>query len=716
MSIQVSMLHAGTQIKEAFSKFSQLEFKDGFGKLGELGGDVIALAVTAFTGYLIVDVLQNENLKTHQKILPTIGYLLGICVSLPLAIIIIAGAAALVPPFLFAASCVAVVRNVATYLEERAERNNLKKELISKKDMLKKIEKAKLSPENNEMILHYLEGQDVIYSALYAKRQAIITDGSIGVAQKNEKVLEMNKIIEDLYLANQEESALKVTQLSAIAERIKKADMPEVAEQVTNYNAICQKVDQLDLSPELKKAMMLYRFTHEKIYSQDLSATIKQKYIQLVEGNKIHSDDLKLLYSHLGNHYLNQTPLTQVAIQDENFFTKLRKGNMDAPSLAVITEYTQQPRILYESLMQFREMLPTLLKDDPDLEAKRNEFEHFRTTFISYPNDWQAEWERCKAALGDMAFVAELDQELTKVTASNNAFDELTLDPDLRAYVKAYCKQTLAQSSNSYKAEFPVPCIDLNLKANDLLHRAGIKPAIKKAFGKIDKGFNKLSDLAKEKVLQRITREEVSEETKANDAHQAEVSKLKRGVRHDFNQRYKGIFNVVEKKERLNFLIKAVPRRILNIALSVGVALASLATTFIITAVASPAAPVAVAATAAIGAISAALTGVSLINSAHLIYKNIKGKMKLSTTHNTVSSGVVPTPEYDAAIQAAGKEKIEKHNKNEAKRAAKLAKEDKGEARPQAIVASPIRSSNAPVDETEQNVPSQDVTMSGKKP
>src|SRR5690606_5829691 len=127
-----------------------------------------------------------------------------------------------------------------------------------------------------------------------------------------------------------------------------------------------------------------------------------------------------------------------------------------------------------------------------------------------------------------------LDKELAKVTACNNAFDELALDADLTSYVKEHCKQTLAQSSNSYKAEFPAPRIDFNLRANDLLHKAGIKPAFKKAFAKIDKGFSKLSEVAKEKVLQRITREEVTEESQANDAHQAEVSALKKGIREDF--------------------------------------------------------------------------------------------------------------------------------------------------------------------------------------
>lgn len=719
MAVQVSLLNAIGQIKEAFSKFSHLELKDGFGKLGELGGDVIALGITAFSGYLIVDVLQNENLKTRQKILPTIGYSLGILVSLPLAIIIIAGAAALVPPFVFAASCVAVVRNISTYLEERAERNNLKKELVSKSEMLQKIGKAKLSPENHEMVLHYLEGQDVIYSALYEKRQAIITNGSMGVAEKTEKVLVLNKIIEDLYLANQEEGALRAKQLSAIAERIKQADLQDVAAKVSSYSAICQKVEQLELKPSLKKSMILYKFTHEKIYSQDLPANIKKKYIEMVEGDKIHSDDLKLLYSHLGNHYLNQTPLKQVAILDENFYEKLKKGNIDAEQFAVIAEYNQQPRILYESLMQFREMLPTLLKDDPELAAKSDLFEHFRKIFISYPNDWQPEWEKCKVALGDTTFVTELDKELAKVTATNNAFDSLTLGADLRASIKDHCKQVLTQSANSYKAEFPAPSINFNLKANDLLHKAGIKPAFKRAFSAVDKGFNSVSKAAKERVLRKITREEVTEESVAHEQHQAKVSALKKGVRDEFNQRFEGIFNVVEKKERLNFLIKAVPRRILNIFLSVGVALASLATTVIIPAVASPAAPAAAAAITALGAISAALTGLSLVNSSHLIYKSIKGKLKLSATHSTVASGVVPSPEYDAVIHASGKAKIEKRDKKEAKRAEKLAKEQKSEVRPQPVVSSSMRSSSVPMNEESpktETTPTHDVTAGSKKP
>lgn len=610
--------------------------------------------------------MQNKNLKSYQKILPTLGYSLGILVTLPLAIIIVAGAAALIPPFVFAASCVAVVRNTAIYLEERSERNNLRKELISKNDLLEKIAKAKLAPEADKIVQEYLQGRDALYNELYSARQALITNGSLSVAQKRAEVLILNKIIEDLYSANQQEAKQQVLQLQQIAERLKEANLTALGQQLQDYGQLCDQYQQLTIAPSLKKAITLYQFSHEKIYSQDLPGNIKQQYIQMMEGEKIKGDDLKLLYSHLGNRYINQTPLQQVLMQDDNFEDKLKRTELTPQEIEAITAYNRQPRAAYDKIIELREKLPAILEGDPNKEKKLALFEEFRRALIAYPDGYHQDWQRCKAQFGNAIFFKEIDAELSNLEMVTQAFDGLQLSDNLKDDAKDHRQNTFNQYANSHQAEFPAPHFNFDLQANDLLQRSGFTPKLKKVFSVVDKGFNKVSTKVKESVLRKIA-QEPNEDEDIEKEHQAQMSVAKKAMRTDFNQRYEGIFNIVEKKERLNFLIKAVPRRIVNIGLSVVLALTSLATTIILPAVASPAAPAAAIATTVLGVLSALLTTASVTNSAHLIYKQIKGKLKLRSTHTTVAEGVIPDISYDKKIHSKGKEKIAKKQSEEAK-------------------------------------------------
>ncbi len=662
MSDNVSILRSFGLIKEAFSKFSHLQLGEGCSLLSKLGGDIINFGISAFSAYLILDIFQNKNLKTYQKILPTLGYGLGIAVSLTLAILVIAGASTLIPPFVFAASCVSVVRDIATYMAERSERNNLKKEMISTDKLLKKISEAELPTQTEQMVQEYLQGRDKIYTEFYAARQAIITNGSLGVQEKKEKVLELNKIIEDFYSANQDPTEKQLPQLRDIAYRLNKAGLTSLSKQIQDYSQVCETYAQASLPSTLKKSIALYQFTHEKIYSQDLPHLTKQKYIQLIEGKKIAPDDLKLLYSDLGNRYLNQTPLMQVNIQDDNFQEKLKSMGVTPEQLDIIKEYNQQSRVTYDKVIQLRENLATLLENDPNKEQTVELFEHFRKTLIDHPDRYHKDWQAFKSQFSDTHFLSAIESELTKIDVTSTQFHQLTITDEQKSYVKNHRDTTFVQYANTHQAEFAAPKFDFDLKANDLLERAGIKPGIRKVFSKADEGFHKFSDKVKEKVLRKLSKEENTPEEALEASQDVQMSETKKAMRKDFNQRYEGIFNVVKKKERLNYLIASVPRRMVNIGLGMLVALTSLATTIIIPAVATPGAPAAVAAAAVIGVLSTTLTVASMANSASLLYKNIKGKLKLQSTHTTVSEGIVPSLYYDEKQLNTARKKMAKRD------------------------------------------------------
>ncbi|MCS5711345.1 hypothetical protein [Candidatus Berkiella aquae] len=677
MTEHVSFIEAFGKIKEAFSKFTHLQLADGFSKLASLGGDIIALGITGFAGFLIADVLQNENLKTRQKILPALAYGLGMFATIPLAISIIIGASVLIPPFIFAASCVSAVRSIGLYLEERAERKNLRKEMISTDDLIKKINKAKLSDDDKKMLEGYLKAWDPIYDMLYAARQDVITDGSLSVSKKREKVLAVNKIIEDFYLANQAEGEQRVSQLADIAKKVELAGLQTVSRKITEFSEIGQAFEKMNLPSSLRKSMYAYQFTHEKIFSQDLPGEIKQKYIQLIEGKKIAEDDLQLLYSHIGNRFINQTPLQQVAIQDDNFEDKLKATDLNKNAVEQCKRYYLESRQVYDELMKLREQLPTILFANNDREKVMELFESFRRSFIELRGGDVDKWIAFKNQIPDTVFLKEIEHAMQKLATSEIAFEAIKIDSNLKKMIQEYDHATMAQYANSYHAEFPAPKINFDFKANDLLHRSGLKPGIGAAFSKVTEGVSKISETIQENVIRKIAGEKTTEEMEGQELKQ-EKSAAKKAMRKDFKTRYAGVFNVVQKKERLNFLEKSVPRQLANVFMSIGVAAASLVTTILIPAVASPAAPVAAVAATVIGALSATLSVASIANSVGLVYEQIKGKIKLSKTKETVSSGVVPDFEYGKKAKEKYQTEMEKQNKKEAKQEAKMAaKEEK---------------------------------------
>src|SRR5690606_25620706 len=110
-----------------------------------------------------------------QKILPTIGNVLGTAAMImtgTVAIAAIAGASVLLPPFMFAASCVGVFKHTTHYLEARTDRNLLRKELITSKNFQQFILK-KVPQENQPAALKYAYLPQEIYKKFYDLRNQI---------------------------------------------------------------------------------------------------------------------------------------------------------------------------------------------------------------------------------------------------------------------------------------------------------------------------------------------------------------------------------------------------------------------------------------------------------------------------------------------------------------------------------------------------------------
>ena len=633
-------------LRAAFSDFSQLHIGEGLGVLSELGGELGAAIIGGMTGYFLFRVLRNENLKPRQKILPAIGYALGIFMAVTILVVLMAGSATLIPPFMFAATVVGTIRNLANYLEERKERNNLRKENISFSDLFKKIQKHNLSDENKQKLLSYIVAPQEIYLELYQLRDSVIQSGKISTEKKNELVNTINQAIEDFYKGKPDINIkLDLDGLPLELKTDLEAKSNALSQRLNRYRDLGVDVYHMNLSSALSKDIARHQLNQEKIYSQDLPESIKNTMQGFLENKKVSKRELNDLYLRMGNHYINTSTEYQLNTQDEQYKQRIMKWVHNEQDLNLCVDYYSKPRNIY-STFQFLKIkvdhsypeLSTSLNDmmerfknnpllveniiqdvenilsqtegvNSELTHLLNELNQFRSIVSQYRAN--SPLEREKARLEGLAPTEKTNKKLAKVN-------------DLIKSVEQHQTNGLLQFSNQFGQQFASPNIEINYSKYNLIEQLSKSFSDEKAERK---GF-----------LRRI--KSIAKRTKSEPLKQLYADPEKTD---DFHSRYAATFNTMEKIERLRYLENSVPKRLASVGFSAMVALASLAMTFIIPALASPVAPVAGAAMVAVGAISSAFSFACVAIGVDIMVRDIKTKMKLSKAQGDITEAVVPT-------------------------------------------------------------------------
>ncbi len=124
----INAVNVSRSVKNCFNLAGHGDFGDALNAVGDIGKNILHFVGFGWAVHEILTLAQRDDLKTRQKIVPMIGYGLTAAVSLTTGIIVCVGALALLPPLMFAASVVNVVRNIGVYLKEKAERKNLRKQ------------------------------------------------------------------------------------------------------------------------------------------------------------------------------------------------------------------------------------------------------------------------------------------------------------------------------------------------------------------------------------------------------------------------------------------------------------------------------------------------------------------------------------------------------------------------------------------------------------
>ncbi len=651
---------AGDAIKSAWNSMIHLHPGDALSDLAKLAGDVLTGVAAGLGGYLIYDILKNNNLKTSQKIIPVIGYSIAIALAIPASIAVIVGASFLVPPFMFVASIGATIRNTMVYWSERKERNSLRKELQTTADIERLIRGLKLNPIDKEKVNTYTFSQQKIYQSLYQLRSMLIKTTSISLQDRQLLVAQLNKAIEDFSKDNNQGGqtvenidAKKFTitldidlldKLPAVKEVIKQSK-EELEKNIQSYNSACVAVRQIpQVSPSVWRSINQYKLTREKVVSQDLPEYIKNEIISSLEKKKVSKDDIKLLYSQLGNHYLNITADKQLKAQDVSFEQYYLSSFKETKAVHTINQYIQSPRELISHLQALSRNLSSEMV--PYNEAKET-LEKYIRELIQSPdtlsmNEWFSIEDKLSSLMISNANSFDIIRDkINQCQQVNSDYQTLSIDDKLNSRIYSQKQLTLSQHAN-LGMQFDSPHIDFDLKKNNLIKRATDYVAAKR-----DRVLRKNED-TKSQVDEVV--EMIQQQTLAPDYKVADNKQVKSNSEHlkkDFTQRFANTFNVIEKKEKLRFLEHAVPKRLINVGLCLGLSVISLATTVLIPAVASPAAPAAAAAITGLSVVSALFTTAALSISFKITVDLFKSEKKVNKPKETVKGGIAPDISYD---------------------------------------------------------------------
>ncbi len=650
--------------RNAFDQIADLRIKDGLSALTKIGGEGIAAALSFAGLYELYNTLKNPKLKPYQKILPAIGYTLSIMVGVPAVVAFIAGSSVLLPPFLFAASVVCLVRNVGTYLEERAERNNLRKELITPNSLWKSISKAGLPKDKTTHIVNSIVGQREIYLELYALRDMIIQGGKIPIEDKHILVKNINEAIAQFAQGNNAHLALDTKNLPDEIKKALEDESKKINGQLDKYKDSCEAVKQLDLPKSLAKSVQQFKLSQESVFSQDLPPAIKDQVMKMLMGNKVNRKELNDLYLRIGQHYLNNTAIDQLKVQDD-VRAKLIVGYVrDIKVIKDCENYYQQPRQVYGALhalqtaITHQDLAPATkqkylsdingiiagFKSSPDtseywLKNLKDKFAH-----EGPPLD-----QAVKKAMDELSLQHTYEKiyrhsELFQMQSKLQQLPQPTHEEQkklaginmLIQSIEQHQVNSLQQFSSQFGQQFESPKVKIEGKNYDLIQK--MTDPINKRLD-LSERFKRVGRRAHTRSLERLFKKQGSQE---KEGLQKQLDKEQSKLQDEFNERFSETFEIMAKKERLRFLERSVPRRLANVFVSGIVALASLATTFIIPAVASPAAPAAAAATVVIGAIGTGLVIGSALNSADLVRQELKSEEKMHYAQTQIKEGITP--------------------------------------------------------------------------
>ncbi len=309
----------------AMADFKQYQYWDGIKKLGNpIGKAIVEKIYRPFLS--LEDILHNNKLSPRQKGFDMTLKVIGGLAFVPVVLGALIGGSALIAPMMFLCSCIETAKNFAFWRAERAERNILRKEMITTKAMETAIDEAPLNDNEKAILKTFAFKEAAIYSALYKMREKIIHDSKQTFAQKQPQVAALNAAIEAF-----SKGTLKSEAIREISQSIPIEEQNQLLSDIFVYNQACDQINkqQIKAKKSLLDTIELYKIARAEIHSQNLPESIKTKMVEMIERKKNTIDDARDLEVRLVNHFINISHLQKNSTSEMELFDSPRIQKID---------------------------------------------------------------------------------------------------------------------------------------------------------------------------------------------------------------------------------------------------------------------------------------------------------------------------------------------------------------------------------------------------
>lgn len=302
--------------RAAMADFKEYHYWDGIKKLGNpIGKAAVEKVYRPFLS--LEDILHDNKLNPRQKGFEMTLKVIGGLAFVPVVLGALIGGSALIAPMMFLCSCIETAKNFAFWRAERAERNLLRKEMITTEAIETAIDSAQLNDSEKAILKSFTFKEAEIYSDLYKMRDKIIHDPNQSFAQKKSQVAALNAAIEAF-----SKGTLKSEAILEISQSIPIEDQSQFITKVLDYNQACDQIkkQQIKAKKSLLDTIELYKIARAEIHSQNLPETIKAKMIEMIERKKNTIDDARDLEVRLVNHFINISHLQKNSASEMELF------------------------------------------------------------------------------------------------------------------------------------------------------------------------------------------------------------------------------------------------------------------------------------------------------------------------------------------------------------------------------------------------------------
>ncbi len=630
---------------------------------------------------------KDEDYGTIKNIIMTSAMLLAVVISVVAGVAVVAGLSTIAPPLVFASSCAGVVSATVEYFKDSVLFKKLNKELVTESEILEKIARCKgLEVEEKQAIIGgYIQKPRIIYDQLYRLRKEILMDESISTEDKNKALVQITKGIEDFYKGNTK--ALELNLGGKYKERAK-----QINENIVICGVAKEQFNKLVSEKKLPRSLFLsvekFKKTRENIHAQDLPQGTKKQLNDLLDSKNFKKDNIKLVYAQMANQFLNQSAPQQVKVKDQELlvYCRSKRPDLSEEDHKTIEHYLNLPREILDTIDEIKRQLPESVKEDflKNIENPVKMYTHENIEHINYERvienldkysqyDSKASQKLLRQLLdfrelrGTPAKYGEFEELITRAKPGKiNAILPLETDDKnesktnalLQSALDQYQRQSAVWHNSQKGIVIPSPNIDIREDKDE-------KGIMSKVSSKIFSAFRHSKDEIAQEAEEGMDAQAFGKAA-AKDMKK-DLKNDKKGLEEGFDAAYHNGTAVLEKATKRNYLRKSKPRRLLNIAARVGIAIISGISTALLPLAAAPGG---IAANVVLGVVSTVLTGGAIANSIDLYRKERKADKKVSDPNKQAQKGVSPDfmDAHKKSFKAQQKrdKKHEKENKSQA--------------------------------------------------